>query len=210
MGVLEKREIIPGCLLGTWEITEDYDQLMDLVELDHEEKETIQSFRNHCRKLEYLSVRVLLKELTGKNNRILYKESKKPFLRNNSCQISISHSHKLTSMLTSKTKLVGIDIEFMSHRIEKIKERFIHSDEIITNDEVLQNYHMYVHWCAKEALYKICDKGHLNFKSHLFIHPFEIADQGIIQGTVHTRNIHQTFDLHYFRRNNYVLVMCCK
>ena len=89
MGVFEKRELVPGCLLGSWEITEKFDQLLELVELEEDEINTLHSFGSHNRKLEYLSVRVLLKELIGKYNRILYTASKKPFLRNNSYQISI-------------------------------------------------------------------------------------------------------------------------
>ena len=198
--------MVSGCNLGTWEITEELDQLLGMVELDEDEYETIHSFGSHNRKLEYLSVRILLQEMTGRTNRIHYTDSKKPYLENNSFQISISHSHKLTSILTSQIKRVGIDIEFMSHRIENI----IHPREIITTDEENRRKHLYIHWCAKEALYKICDKGHLNFKYNLFIPPFEVSDQGQIRVIVHSKKMHEEFDLHFFTQNNYVFVMCCK
>lgn len=210
MSILEKRHIAPGCLLGTWQITENYQDLMDSVTLEPDEIERLEHFRSHNRKLEYLSVRILLKELIGKNNKIIYDQTNKPFLRGNQHQISISHSHKLTSILVSKTKRVGIDIEYMSHRIRHIRDKFIHPDEVITEDPELLKYHLYIHWCAKEALYKICDKDQLNFKENIFIEPFMIADKGLLKGMVHKNSLQQEFDLMYYKWQNYILVMCCK
>ena len=210
MSILEKRHIAPGCLLGTWQITEDLGDLIDAVDLEVDEKLRLEQFRSHNRKLEFLSVRILLKELIGKNNKIIYDLTNKPYLRNNQHQISISHSHKLTSILLSKTKRVGIDIEYMSHRIEGIRDKFIHGKEMITDDPALRKYHLYIHWCAKEALYKICDKDQLNFKHNIFIEPFNIADKGLLRGVVHKNAMHQEFDLMYYKWENYILVMCCK
>jgi len=210
MSILEKRHITPGCLLGTWQITEKYQDLIGSVDLEDDERMRLEHFRSQNRKLEYLSVRILLQELIGRNNRIIYDQTNKPFLRNNQQQISISHSHKLTSILLSKNKRVGIDIEFMSHRIERIKHKFINDDEVITDDPDLRKYHLYIHWCAKEALYKICDKDQLNFKENITIEPFKLADKGILRGIVFKNFIRQEFDLMYYKWQNYVLVMCCK
>ena len=210
MSILEKRHIAPGCLLGTWQIIEKYEDLIGEIHLDQDEKTRVEQFRSHNRKLEYLSVRVLLKELIGRDNRIIYDHTNKPFLRNNQHQISISHSHKLTSILLSKTKRVGIDIEYMSHRIERIKDKFMHESEKITADPGLRKYHLYIHWCAKEALYKICDKDQLNFKHNIFIEPFKVGNKGLLRGVVQKNSNRQDFDLMYYKWQNYVLVMCCK
>lgn len=209
MGLKEKREI-NGCLLGSWEINEDLESLKSMVRLDPDEIDRINNFKSHARRLEYLSVRVLLKNMIGRNARIIYDHTNKPFIKDNSYQISISHSYKLTSILLSTTNKVGIDLEFMSHRISKISHKFINQDEVISEDSDFKRYHLYIHWCAKEALYKICDKGQLNFKENMFIEPFEVNDSGNIKGMVKTEENTQEFDLSYFKTGNYITVFCFK
>jgi 4'-phosphopantetheinyl transferase EntD len=210
MGVILKTDLEQGCRLGIWEITEDYDELRSKLSLESEEVRTLEGFRNPSRKLEWLSVRTLINELTGTNTRIVYTEHRKPYLLDNSSHVSISHSRDYTSILISRFKRVGIDLEYMSHRISGISDKFINREERITADVDLARYHLYIHWCAKEALYKICDKKNINFKKNLTIKPFLPQDEGIIKGTVD--NIHgiDTYELHYRRMGNYVLVWTCK
>ena len=210
MGLKEKRKINNCCLLGSWEINEDLESLKSMVRLDPDEIERINNFRSYARRLEYLSVRVLLKTMIGRNARIIYDHTNKPFIKDNSYQISISHSNKLTSILLSTTNKVGIDLEYMSHRISKISHKFINQDEVISEDPDLKRYHLYIHWCAKEALYKICDKGQLNFKENMFIEPFKVNDSGNIKGMVKTGKKNQKFDLIYFKTDNYITVLCYK
>ncbi|MEA1896221.1 MAG: 4'-phosphopantetheinyl transferase superfamily protein [Bacteroidota bacterium] len=210
MGLKEKRDINNSCFLGSWEITEDIESLKSMVRLDPDEIERINNFRSYARRLEYLSVRVLLKNMIGRNARIIYDHTNKPFIKDNSYQISISHSYKLTSILLSTTNKVGIDLEFMSHRISKISHKFINQHEVISENPDLKRYHLYIHWCAKEALYKICDKGQLNFKENMFIEPFEVNDSGSIKGTVKTEENTQEFDLSYFKTGNYITAFCYK
>jgi 4'-phosphopantetheinyl transferase EntD len=105
---------------------------------------------------------------------------------------------------------VGIDLEQMTHRISRIAHYFIHPEEKITEDETKKRYHLYIHWCAKEALFKICDKNALNFRKHMFIEPFDPAVEGDIRGRVDNGKIQLTFDLHYRRMKDYVMVWCCK
>ena len=58
-------------------------------------------------RLEWLSVRVLLNEMTGKELSIYYNGNRKPFIKGNSYYISISHSRDLTSILLSREKKSG-------------------------------------------------------------------------------------------------------
>jgi hypothetical protein len=144
------------------------------------------------------------------NSRIIYNEARKPFLLDNSYNISISHSNKLTSILIGRYMRVGIDMEYMSHRISRIANRFIHEEEVITPEPDLVKYHLYIHWCAKEALYKICDKQYINFKKNLRIDPFIPADKGEITGTVDNIKGTDTYRLSYMRMDDYITVWCYK
>jgi phosphopantetheinyl transferase (holo-ACP synthase) len=199
-----------GCHLGIWKITEDLNTLLSNIKLTREELETLDRFTYAPRKTEWLSVRVLLKEMTDNQLSIYYNGNRKPFIKGNSYSISISHSRDLTSILLSREKRVGIDLEFMSHRINSIAHKFINENDLITSDEEQRKYHLYIHWCAKEALYKICDKQDINFKENLTIEPFRPFEKGIIRGRVHNRFRNELFDMNYFSLGNYVVVWCCK
>jgi len=210
MGLAVKENVEDDCLMGLWEIEEDFDTIYSKVSLDEEEKNTLFGFKNVDRQIEWLSVRALLNELTQRNSKIIYNQEHKPFLFDNSFNISITHSRKLTSILLSKHKQVGIDLEYMSHRINKISHKFINTDEYITSNKAFELLHFYIHWCAKEALYKICDKVNINFKDNLTIKPFEIEHAGKIKGVHHNEGLYEEFWLNYQIRDNYVIVHCCK
>jgi 4'-phosphopantetheinyl transferase len=209
MGVILKREV-NGCLLGIWEINENYDTLYSKVRLSDDEIDTLNNFKNYSRKLEWLSVRTLICEMTGEESKIVYNEMRKPFLKGNSYNISISHSNRLTSILLSPDKKVGIDLEYMSHRISTLSFKFINSQEMITDDPEMRRYHLYLHWCAKEALYKICDKQDINFKENLTIIPFKPRRKGAIKGRVLNINGLEDFNLRYERMEDYAIVWTCK
>jgi 4'-phosphopantetheinyl transferase len=134
MGLLIKQYIEDDCVLGIWEVKEDYDYLFSRLSLLPEEIKTLNSFQNHLRSIEWLSVRVLLKEIAGKSLSVYYNGNRKPFIRGNSYNVSISHSRDFTSVLLSKKRKVGIDLEYMSHRISNIESKFINENEVITRN----------------------------------------------------------------------------
>jgi len=210
VGVFLKTEILQDCHLGVWEITEDYDSLYGMVELATVEKTKLDSFKNISRKVEWLSVRALVKNMIGKDTRILYNAENKPFVRGNTHKISISHSNKLTAVMISKDKLVGIDLEFMSGKISKVADKFINEKENITDDPEMMKYHLYLHWCAKEALYKILDKQDINFRDGLTISPFDPEEHGFMDGHVINGNGEEDIELEYLQHDNYALVWCVK
>jgi 4'-phosphopantetheinyl transferase len=210
VGVFLKTEILPECHLGVWEITEDYDELHGMVDLATVEKAKLDSFKNISRKVEWLSVRALVKNMIGKDTRILYSAENKPFVRGNTHQISISHSNNLTAVLISKDKKVGIDLEFMSGKISKVADKFINEKETITPNPELQKYHLYLHWCAKEAMYKICDKQDINFRDGLTIYPFKPDEHGFMKGHILNGNGEEDVELEYLQHENYALVWCVK
>jgi 4'-phosphopantetheinyl transferase len=206
MGLLVKQYIKDDCLLGIWEVKEDYDYLFSRLSLLPEEIKILNSFQNPSRTIEWLSVRVLLNEITGKNLSVIYRENRKPYLRDNSYNVSIAHSKDLTSVLLSEKKKVGIDVEYMSHRISNIESKFINENEVITDNISRKKFHLYIHWCAKEALFKMCDQQDINFKKNLTIEPFEPGEKGYIRGWVNNEYINEKFQLYYFTINNYIIV----
>ncbi len=69
-----------------------------------------------------------------------------------------------------------------------------------------RRYHLYIHWCAKEALYKICDKEGISIRNNITIEPFAVEESGEIKGHVHTNKINESFELFYSKYDNYAIV----
>ena len=206
MGCITKHYLNEFSVLGVWKIEEDLDTLLKLVSLDYDEKKKYKGFSSSSRKLEFLSVRALLSELLGKDARIVYNKNNKPFLKDGSRFISISHSHKLTAILSSTNEKVGIDLEYMSSNIAAIAFKFLNWREKVTTEHNYRRYHLYLHWCAKEALYKICDKEGISISKNITIEPFNVKASGEIKGKVHTDKINESFDLYYSKYDNYAIV----
>ena len=110
MGCITKHFLNEYSVLGVWKIEEDLHTLNDFVILHTEEMKKYKGFRSNSRKLEFLSVRALLSELLGKEARIVYNKNNKPFLKDGSHFISITHSHKLTAILLSTNEKVGAEL----------------------------------------------------------------------------------------------------
>jgi hypothetical protein len=206
MGCITKHYLNESSILGVWKIEEDLDTLLGMVSLNGDDRKRYKGFSSNSRKLEFLSVRALLAEILGLDASIVYNKNNKPFLRDGSRFISISHSHKLTAILLSTNEKVGIDLEYMSSNIAAIALKFLNVKEKITKINEYRKYHLYIHWCAKEALYKICDKEGISIRKNITIEPFQVQDAGVIRGKVHTSKIKETFDLHYSKYDNYAIV----
>jgi len=206
MGCITKHYLNEYSVLGVWKIEEDINALLEMVTLDPDDKKRYKGYSSNSRKLEFLSVRALLAELVGKDARIVYNKNNKPFLKDGSRFISITHSHKLTAILLSTNEKVGIDLEYMSSNIAAIAFKFLNRKEKISKDPDNRRYHLYLHWCAKEALYKICDKEGISIRRNITIEPFVVKNSGEIKGQVHTDKINESFDLFYSKYDNYTIV----
>jgi len=206
MSCITKYYINEDSVIGVWRIEENIRKMLRMVYLDPFDKKKYRSFKSISRRLEFLSVRALLSELLGKDARIVYNKFNKPFLKDGSMFISITHSHNLTAIFCSKSERVGIDLELMRTDIGRISFKFINKRELVTKNNLFRKYHLYIHWCAKESLYKICDKEGISIKNSLTIEPFEVKNSGTITGRVVTKKLNELFELYYCRFDNYTLV----
>jgi len=206
MGCISKHYLTEETEIGVWRIEEDLPTLLKKVTLESEDEKRFSTFRSTSRKLEFLSVRALLAEMMGDDARIVYNKNNKPFLKDGSRFISISHSNKLTAILLSTTERVGIDLECMSSNISRIAFKFINSKEKVTKDKTLKKMHLFIHWCAKEAIYKICDKEGINIRKDITIDPFEVLPSGEIYGRIKNKKMDEEFNLFYAVYDEYAIV----
>lgn len=206
MGCITKHYLNKETVIGVWKIEEDLETLLTMVDMSPEDRKRYEVFRSNSRKTEFLSVRALLAEMLDRDARIVYNKNNKPFIKDGSHFISITHSNKLTAILISKDERVGIDLEYMRVNINAFASKFLNKREKITRRWADRTYHLYIHWCAKEAMYKICDKEGINIVNDITIEPFEVRESGEIKGTVKNQRIDDRFSLYYSRYDNYTIV----
>ena len=144
--------------IGLWEMVDgEFDSCTDDY-LRGAIGEAEKRYKSNARRMEYICERALLKDMmNGRIENIFHNEDGKPML-NNGLNISISHTRGYIAIILSETKNVGIDIEYVSDRVEKIASRFMREDE--SADDIIS---LLVHWCAKETLYKLFSSEHLDF-----------------------------------------------
>lgn len=112
--------------------------------------------------------------------------------------------------MLSRRHRIGLDLEFVSNKISSLAGKFLTPEEEKAVDPECRKYHVYLYWCAKEALYKICDKQNINFREDIIIDPFIPAAEGTVTGKVHTDAIREDFALTYFKYQDYAIVWCYK
>ena len=144
--------------IGLWEMVDgEFDSCTDDY-LRGAIGEAEKRYKSNARRMEYICERALLKDMmNGRIVNIFHNEDGKPIL-NNGLNISISHTRGYIAIILSETKNVGIDIEYVSDRVEKIASRFMREDE--SADDIMS---LLIHWCAKETLYKLFSSEHLDF-----------------------------------------------
>ncbi|MBF1384464.1 4'-phosphopantetheinyl transferase superfamily protein [Prevotella aurantiaca] len=134
----------------------------------------------------------LLKLMLGYDVVLNHNEVGKPLI--DGYNISISHTKGFVAILLSKEFEVGIDIEYTSDRIKKIKKRFLRNDEIYTTTNELL-----ITWCAKEAAYKLFSEEKLAFQEMKVI----ISDTQLIN-----LKTNKTIDFISLINPKYTMVVC--
>ena len=163
---------------GVWKMDESVDTLLDLLpEREYYERE-VQRFVASHRRLEWLSVRALLFRLLGEHKEVCYQPSGKPYLADYSYFISISHTKGYAAVLLQNRPAAGIDIEYHSGRVSKIRSRFMNPEEEAGIDKEHETEHLLLHWCAKETLFKMIGQEEVDFLHHLHVRPFPYAEEG--------------------------------
>ena len=140
-----------------------------------------QGIKTEKRRQEWLASRVLLKELIGEELLIAYHDDGAPYLPGSSLSLSISHTNGYAAVLLQDQETAGIDIEYHSNRVLKIRSRFMSPEEdaSVCPDHVVE--HLLIHWCVKEALFKMIRQQDVDFIKHLHVEPFTYANSGQIR-----------------------------
>ncbi|MCD6354371.1 MAG: 4'-phosphopantetheinyl transferase superfamily protein [Prolixibacteraceae bacterium] len=195
-------------ILGIWRLQEPVENLLRKFHFSVEEKEEFRKIKAEKRKAEYLAVRLLLEKLTGVKPTILYSESGKPSLKNETQQLSISHSAELVVVLLSNWN-VGVDVENIYRDVRKIETRFLHNNELeFISKTNSQQVTKILYWSAKEAIFKCSHEQGILFNEQISILPFQLEKEGRFEGLLILDGKKTEFQLEYFFYENNVVVCC--
>jgi len=179
------RENIDNGEIGLWKVSEEIETLLSLAKLSDNDTINYSGITAIHRKKEWLATRALLNELIPEQQRIKYRIDGRPYLENGSTNISISHSTGYIAIILQSDSIPGIDIELITRKVGKVGSRFLSSDELaVCNEESeLSNHRMLVHWCAKEAIYKMVPFSNIEFATEIrVILSNSVEDSGSFQG----------------------------
>ena len=102
--------------------------------------------------------------------------------------ISISHTKGFAAVAYHHDAPIGMDIEYISSRVERIASRFTTQNEAsyidVHDEHARQMYHL-INWSAKETLYKLFDSPSLaEFREVFHIAPYTLGECGAMEATV--------------------------
>jgi len=199
---------------GVWKIEESAEELYSQLQLKEDEKAYIETLNNGKRNLHWLSTRVLLRRMLNTDKYIdcQVDEHGKPYLVNFPHHISLSHSFDYAAVIISEDKPVGIDIELVKNKIERVANKFLMEDELAFIDPSKRVEHLYICWCAKEAVYKLQGKKNVSFKDNIRLQSFPYQEEGSFIATLEADQECKSFDVHYEAFKDYMIgyVTGCK
>ena len=216
MPIFFQQEIDGDTRLAIWKIEEEeaFFQVALQRDITHPHK-----------RLQHLAGRYLLKYLFPDFPLELIRiaDTRKPYLEDEAFHFSISHCSDYAAAIVSRNKRVGVDIEVPSPKVEKIKHKFLHTDELtraIGNRKLVRskkegaindivesttsqpiNYstiqRLTLLWSAKEAVFKWWSYGSVDFSEMIRLDDFSLSTDGIIRSRFHAPERSYDLDLHY-------------
>lgn len=200
---------IPGIgVVGLWKIDEPEHWFVDQLHPGPKEQHVLQAIRG-SRRTEWLAGRLLAHHLSGHPVRLpcLNMPSGKPFFVGSDQELSLSHSYGIVAAFVSPSHSIGVDVQKVVSKINRIAPRFLNQNELDCLDSHLSTAHLHVFWGAKESIYKADDRSGLDLRKHIHINPFSYNPKGgSIQGSVTRIDPMRRFDLQYELLETHMLV----
>ena len=187
-----------------WKYSEEEKFSADLIS-DEKEFEHLKQ-KSPKRLIEKQMVRQMLKKILP-NHKIRYHENGQPYLEPFDKFVSVSHSFPYAVLAISEKK-IGVDIEQVKDRIDKIKHKFLHPTEIDWLGRVESEIeHLTAIWCIKEALFKIHSSKQWSFKEFYVVDEFFLDKFSKIKCKVFDKDKEDKFLAHLEKIGNYYLAI---
>lgn len=195
MALIFERELSNSTRIALWKIEEAPDFFSSHIDFSEYDFIEYESIKHPLRQMQWLASRFLLKKMSNESRLLLlYKnENGKPFFENANYHFSITHSHSYVAVIISKEHNVSIDLEKITDKVLKVKNKYLHPQDFEQGDN-LKN--LTVIWSAKETLYKYFDSKLLHFKEHLIIkknHNHFLEIETFVEEKVVKKNVNVDF-----------------
>ena len=195
---------------AVWKVEESLEALLALLPDARRvccEQELLQ-FASERRKIEWLSVRVLLYFMLKEDKQIGYSSEGKPFLTDDSFFISISHTKGYVAVVLGLPgREVGVDIEQYGERVRKVAHKFMREDEQPSVFRGTDTWSLLLHWLAKETMFKCLNASEVDFRGHMRILPFAVNESGVFSAEEYRTVEKRRFTIHYYLFPDFVLTL---
>jgi 4'-phosphopantetheinyl transferase len=207
MAIAYRQQIDDDTEFALWRIEETADELYKQLQLDEDEKAYTKKLSKSKRYLHWLGTRVLLRKMLGTDDYIDAKVDVhgKPYLVSIPYHISLSHSFDYAAVMISKTCPVGIDIEQVKEKVERIAPKFMRPEELAFIEEERKIQHLYVCWCAKEAVYKCYGQKEVSFADNITLKPFTFQHHDVLQAKLHKGDVDIDYKVGYLQYEDYMI-----
>lgn len=209
MALYLEKELDNTAKVAVWKITETEEELRELSSTPTDEMEEISFIKSESLRKQRLAVRALLNELFGEKVYLAHHDNGKPYIENDSINISITHTENYVAVILDQNDEVGIDIESLDRDFSAVEKKALSEDEIddLEDDKQEKNEQLAIYWCAKEAIFKKISKYHVDFAEQIEIERFRSDDEGELEATfIHEDGYEEEFELQYITFDRHVLV----
>lgn len=150
-----------GIEIALWHLTEELSELLTLWG-DAELPAHFHTAKAEKRRREIVATALLMRHHLGKDVVLQHAPNGAPLIDNG--YISISHTSTHVAVATHHTRHIGVDIERMGNRAERVMSRFLSTQEIAAlPDEgnmlpckaTHRTAAIHIAWSVKEAVYKV-------------------------------------------------------
>ena len=107
--------------------------------------------------------------------------------------------------MISKTRPVGIDIEQIKQKVERIAPRFLRPAERAVIDPKHKIAHLYICWCAKEAIYKCYGQKAVSFLDDIALEAFPFTEEGTVNANLHKGDVNLDYRVEFMQYEDYML-----
>jgi phosphopantetheine--protein transferase-like protein len=207
MAIAYRQQVDPDTEFALWKIEEEADELYNQLQLNDLEKAYYEKLSKGKRNLHWLGTRVLLRKMLKTNDYIDAQVDAhgKPYLVNIPYHISLSHSFDYAAVMVSKSKPVGIDIEQVKEKVERIAHKFMRPEEMAFLDPAQKIQQLYVCWCAKEAIYKCYGQKEVSFADNIMLQQFSYNTEGAVSARLLKNDIDIPYHVHYMQYEDYMV-----
>jgi phosphopantetheinyl transferase len=207
MPIFFQQDIDDTTRLAVWKIEEDENFFQVPLQRD---------ITHPHKRRQHLAGRYLLRYLFPEFPLELIKiaDTRKPYLEDEAFHFSISHCGDFAAAIVSKNKRVGVDIEVTSPKVNRIKHKFLHEEELanLVHEESLsypafgntpESLHQHPQskltllWSAKEAIFKWWSFGNVDFSEMIRLQPFELQPSGTFGALFRSKECDFPLKLHY-------------